>query len=69
MASADQQTLPEATRTNWDSKYSHKYDFEVAMSCGGCSGAINRVLTKSFRPTPKEGEKLSADDISQWLDF
>ncbi|KAL5615206.1 hypothetical protein BROUX41_005263 [Berkeleyomyces rouxiae] len=24
----------------------HTYEFNVAMSCGGCSGAINRVLTK-----------------------
>ncbi|KAL2891291.1 copper chaperone [Ceratocystis lukuohia] len=24
----------------------HTYEFDVAMSCGGCSGAINRVLTK-----------------------
>lgn len=25
---------------------SHKYQFDVAMSCSGCSGAVNRVLTK-----------------------
>ncbi|KAF2692231.1 putative iron/copper transporter Atx1 [Lentithecium fluviatile CBS 122367] len=24
----------------------HNYKFEVAMSCGGCSGAIERVLKK-----------------------
>ncbi|KAF2872701.1 putative iron/copper transporter Atx1 [Massariosphaeria phaeospora] len=24
----------------------HTYKFNVAMSCGGCSGAINRVLGK-----------------------
>ncbi|PFH57113.1 hypothetical protein XA68_15488 [Ophiocordyceps unilateralis] len=24
----------------------HKYEFNVAMSCGGCSGAIDRVLKK-----------------------
>lgn len=23
-----------------------KYEFNVAMSCGGCSGAIDRVLKK-----------------------
>jgi copper chaperone CopZ len=23
----------------------HTYEFNVSMSCGGCSGAINRVLT------------------------
>lgn len=25
---------------------SHTYDFSIAMSCGGCSGAIDRVLKK-----------------------
>ncbi|KAK6456836.1 antioxidant and copper/iron homeostasis protein [Scheffersomyces xylosifermentans] len=24
----------------------HKYHFDVTMSCSGCSGAVNRVLTK-----------------------
>ncbi|KAK9449491.1 uncharacterized protein V1518DRAFT_427170 [Limtongia smithiae] len=24
----------------------HEYQFNVAMSCSGCSGAVNRVLTK-----------------------
>ena len=24
----------------------HKYDFEISMSCGGCSGAVDRVLKK-----------------------
>ncbi|KAF1986617.1 hypothetical protein K402DRAFT_332172 [Aulographum hederae CBS 113979] len=24
----------------------HTYKFNVAMSCGGCSGAVTRVLTK-----------------------
>ncbi|KAI0970883.1 iron copper transporter [Xylaria arbuscula] len=24
----------------------HTYQFRVAMSCGGCSGAVNRVLGK-----------------------
>jgi copper chaperone CopZ len=24
----------------------HKYHFDVAMSCSGCSGAIDRVLKK-----------------------
>ncbi|KAF4625019.1 hypothetical protein G7Y89_g13146 [Cudoniella acicularis] len=24
----------------------HKYKFDVTMSCGGCSGAVNRVLGK-----------------------
>jgi copper chaperone CopZ len=25
---------------------SHQYQFDVAMSCSGCSNAVNRVLTK-----------------------
>jgi copper chaperone len=25
---------------------SHTYKFNVAMSCGGCSGAVERVLKK-----------------------
>lgn len=25
---------------------SHNYKFNVSMSCGGCSGAIDRVLKK-----------------------
>lgn len=25
---------------------SHTYEFNVSMSCGGCSGAIDRVLKK-----------------------
>ncbi|KAK7203357.1 antioxidant and copper/iron homeostasis protein [Myxozyma melibiosi] len=25
---------------------SHEYQFNVAMSCSGCSGAVNRVLNK-----------------------
>jgi copper chaperone len=24
----------------------HNYHFDIAMSCGGCSGAIERVLKK-----------------------
>ncbi|GME67033.1 unnamed protein product [[Candida] boidinii] len=24
----------------------HQYHFDVAMSCSGCSNAVNRVLTK-----------------------
>ncbi|KAH6896930.1 hypothetical protein B0T10DRAFT_168358 [Thelonectria olida] len=25
---------------------SHTYEFNIAMSCGGCSGAVDRVLKK-----------------------
>lgn len=24
----------------------HNYKFDIAMSCGGCSGAVERVLKK-----------------------
>ncbi|EPE37058.1 HMA, heavy metal-associated [Glarea lozoyensis ATCC 20868] len=32
----------------------HNYKFDITMSCGGCSGAVNRVLGKlegEFAPT------------------
>jgi len=25
----------------------HKYEFDVKMTCGGCSGAVTRVLEKA----------------------
>jgi hypothetical protein len=28
------------------SENTHTYKFNVSMSCGGCSGAVNRVLGK-----------------------
>jgi copper chaperone len=30
----------------------HTYKFNVAMSCGGCSGAIERVLKKLEGQSP-----------------
>jgi len=31
----------------------HQYKFNVTMTCGGCSGAINRVLGKlDGKPSP-----------------
>ena len=34
----------------------HTYKFNVAMSCGGCSGAIERVLKKlDGRSSPAGG--------------
>lgn len=36
----------------------HTYKFNVSMSCGGCSGAVNRVLGKL------EGESISFSDSS-----
>ncbi|KAF8245548.1 hypothetical protein K440DRAFT_404368 [Wilcoxina mikolae CBS 423.85] len=53
------------------------YEFEVKMSCGGCSGAIERVLSKlegvkSYKtdlPTQKVNvttvSKLSLDDVKK----
>lgn len=29
----------------------HKYQFNVSMSCGGCSGAVERVLKKLEGPS------------------
>ncbi|KAK4040325.1 heavy-metal-associated domain-containing protein [Parachaetomium inaequale] len=29
-----------------DAVVEHKYQFNVSMSCGGCSGAVDRVLKK-----------------------
>jgi copper chaperone len=29
-----------------DSNYKHVYKFDVTMTCGGCSGAVTRVLKK-----------------------
>ncbi|EIN07322.1 copper chaperone taha [Punctularia strigosozonata HHB-11173 SS5] len=34
----------------------HKYKFDVKMTCGGCSGAVNRVLAKT--------EGISSYDVS-----
>jgi copper chaperone len=32
----------------------HNYKFDIAMSCGGCSGAVERVLKKlDGASTPK----------------
>jgi copper chaperone CopZ len=33
----------------------HQYKFNVTMTCGGCSGAVERVLKKL------EGERLSRE--------
>jgi copper chaperone len=30
----------------------HTYKFNVTMTCGGCSGAVNRVLGKLDGPSP-----------------
>lgn len=38
----------------------HTYKFDVAMSCGGCSGAIERVLKRL------EGMSISAFEKRAW---
>ncbi|KAI4186975.1 MAG: hypothetical protein LQ346_005581 [Caloplaca aetnensis] len=41
----------------------HHYHFEVEMTCGGCSGAVNRVLGKM------EGiQKYTADHNTKMVD-
>ncbi|KAL8748379.1 MAG: hypothetical protein Q9184_007348 [Pyrenodesmia sp. 2 TL-2023] len=41
----------------------HHYHFEVQMTCGGCSGAVNRVLGKM------EGiQKYEADHNTKMVD-
>ncbi|KAF5358346.1 hypothetical protein D9756_001544 [Leucocoprinus leucothites] len=37
----------------------HTYKFDVKMTCGGCSGAITRVLNKA-----KEAGDVSGFDVS-----
>ncbi len=39
----------------------HEYKFEVVMTCGGCSGAVTRVLSK----LEGEWEKSGAREISR----
>lgn len=44
----------------------HTYKFNVSMSCGGCSGAIDRVLKKldgkrTLRPATDDPCRLSRD--------
>ena len=54
--------LPQETRTDYDTKYSHKYDFNVTMSCSGCSNAIKNVLKKSFQAKPEDGKELDSTE-------
>lgn len=37
----------------------HTYEFNVTMSCGGCSGAIDRVLKKLEGMSPLSSHHLS----------
>ncbi|KAF8212203.1 hypothetical protein K438DRAFT_1231500 [Mycena galopus ATCC 62051] len=37
----------------------HRYQFEVKMTCSGCSGAITRVLQKA-----KEADSVTAFDVN-----
>ena len=49
--------LEPGVRSDYDSKYAHKYDFTVAMSCTGCSGAIRKVLTNSLGSKATDGNE------------
>ena len=48
--------MSEATPTMIGSVEGHVYKFNITMTCGGCSGAVDRVLKKldgsSFHPAP-----------------
>jgi NAD(P)H-nitrite reductase large subunit len=37
----------------------HNYKFNVAMSCGGCSGAVERVLKASLLGATGLSDKLT----------
>lgn len=43
---SDHQLQPLNTHIHTNTMSGSKYEFNVAMSCGGCSGAVTRVLTK-----------------------
>ncbi|KAJ6496710.1 hypothetical protein DFH06DRAFT_1157844 [Mycena polygramma] len=41
----------------------HKYEFNVQMTCGGCTGAVNRVLKKA-----QEADSTEVSDYSVTLE-
>ena len=41
------------------------HTYNAAMTCGGCSGAITRILTKQLQ----EGEKFDVSKISVEFSF
>jgi copper chaperone len=41
----------------------HKYSFNVTMTCGGCSGAVERVLKKT------EGQSAPTGPLNQCLQY
>ena len=49
----------------------HHYHFSIAMSCGGCSGAVDRVLkkTEGLASYNVDLEKQSADVYTDGVDF
>ena len=47
-----------AHRAN-DISQSHKYTFEVVMTCGGCSSAVQRVLDKLDGKVPQCDQRTS----------
>ncbi|TGZ83947.1 hypothetical protein EX30DRAFT_338529 [Ascodesmis nigricans] len=48
----------ELARVQAPKEFKHRYYFEAVMSCGGCSGAIDRVLKKLG-----EKEKTETNDF------
>lgn len=46
--------VPSRPSSPLQSTMSHTYEFNISMSCGGCSGAVDRALKKldgEFFPT------------------
>jgi len=48
----------------------HTYKFNIAMSCGGCSGAVERVLKKldgaSHHPSPTLNPQLTVAGVESY---
>lgn len=44
--------VPDVPATEVPATDEHTYKFNVSMSCGGCSGAVDRVLKKLEGMTP-----------------
>ncbi|KAI9855459.1 MAG: Cytosolic copper metallochaperone [Trichoglossum hirsutum] len=54
-----------------EQEHQHHYKFNIVMSCGGCSGAIDRVLKKLDGVEKYEVslEKQTADVYTERLDY
>ena len=61
---------PGVVETAPDAGAEHKYVFNVSMSCGGCSGAVDRVLKKlegTVSPFPSSTTYLPSAPVLTWL--